>query len=129
MSKDAGTRTLHRSSVSVEPLPVLLGYGDASRPSVFRLSEGSCTVGGGSRCDVVLADPTVSRTHAELTLAPEGVIVRDLGSRNGTFYMGQRITSAVLSPGTRISLGGAPLTIDLDAEHLAEASPLSATQF
>jgi DNA-binding NtrC family response regulator len=129
MSKDAGTRTLHRSSVSVEPLPVLLGYGDAAHPSVFRLTQGSCKVGGGSRCDVVLADPTVSRTHAELTLAPEGVVVRDLGSRNGTFYMGQRITSAVLSPGTRISLGAAPLTIDLDAEHLAQTSTLSATQF
>jgi DNA-binding NtrC family response regulator len=93
------------------------------------LSEGSCTIGAGSRCDVVVSDPTVSRAHAELTLVPEGVVVRDLGSRNGTFYMGQRITSAVLSPGTRISLGATPLQIDLDAEHLAQADTLPATQF
>jgi DNA-binding NtrC family response regulator len=69
--------------------------------------------------------------HAELTLVPEGVLVRDKESRNGTFYLGQRITTAVLSPGTRILVGGAGLVIDLDEAHLSQAAAaaLGATSF
>ena len=129
MANDAATRTLHGSSLLVEPLPVVLRPAMKSRPAELRLAEGTCTVGSGSKCDLVIDDPTVSRSHVELSLAPEGVSVRDLGSRNGTFYLGQRITTAVLAPGTRISLGGAGLSIELDAEHLSSTATLKATMF
>jgi serine phosphatase RsbU (regulator of sigma subunit) len=45
-----------------------------------------------------LADPEVSRSHCEARLAPEGVLVRDLGSRNGTFVDGSRLHGERLLP-------------------------------
>jgi hypothetical protein len=42
-------------------------------------------IGRGSDCDVVLADDTVSRRHAELRLEPDGWTLVDLQSSNGTF--------------------------------------------
>ncbi len=129
MADDAATRTIHRSLFSVDPLPLVLRPAVPSRPAELRWTEGTCTVGSGSRCDLVLDDPTVSRTHAELTLVPEGVRIKDLESRNGTFYLGQRITTAVLTPGTRISLGGASLALDLDGAHLGRLESLKSTLF
>ena len=128
MSGRGETRTLHRAGILVEPLPVIVRC-PAARPAELRLSEGTCSVGAGSRCDMVIDDSAVSRSHAELTLVPEGVMVRDLGSRNGTFYMGQRIERAVLTPGTRILLGSTPLSVELDAAHLVEGAPLPSTLF
>ena len=125
MLTDGPTRTLHRSKLVIDPLPVIL----KSSAAQVRLEDGTCLVGSGSRSNLVLDDPTVSRSHAEFSLVPEGVRVRDLGSRNGTFYQGQRLTSAILSPGTRLLLGGAPLSIELDEGHLAHAATLGGSLF
>ena len=72
-------------------------------------------VGAGRECDLVLDDPQVSRRHAELALAPEGIRVRDLGSTNGTYWQGTRLTEAVVPFGSQIRIGAAAirfLTID-----------------
>jgi two-component system, NtrC family, response regulator GlrR len=130
MAHERLTHTIHRASVLVDPLPVLLRPGVPSNPAELRLEAGKCIVGSGSRAQLVIDSPTVSRAHAELTLVPEGVLVKDLDSRNGTFYLGQRIGTAILAPGTRIMLGQAPLAIDLDSEHIVDkGSPLKATSF
>ena len=114
----------------MDPLPVVLRPGAPAQPSELRLASGSCVVGSGSRAALIIDSETVSRAHAEFRLVPEGVHVKDLGSRNGTFYMGQRIDSAVLSPGTRVLLGTVPLAIDLDSEHVVDpAGPAPASAF
>jgi DNA-binding NtrC family response regulator len=72
-------------------------------------------VGAGRDCDLVLEDPQVSRRHAELALCPEGVRVRDLGSTNGTFWQGSRLSDAVVPFGAQIKIGAAAirfLTVD-----------------
>src|SRR5215472_907366 len=130
MASERATRTIHREQVVVDPLPVILRPGVPARPTELRLERGRCVVGSGSRASLVIESPTVSRAHAELTLVPEGVHVKDLASRNGTFYLGQRIDSATLSPGARILLGDAPLQIELDTQHMIHpGSPPRATSF
>ncbi len=64
-------------------------------------------VGRSVACDLSLNDPTVSRQHAEIDLAPggEGVRVRDLASTNGTFLNGQRVWDGVAPPGSRLAFG------------------------
>jgi adenylate cyclase len=56
-------------------------------------------------CDVRVSDDTVSRHHAELSGERNHVLVRDLGSANGTFLNGLRIGSAELREGEEIRFG------------------------
>jgi adenylate cyclase len=51
-------------------------------------------VGRAVTSDVPIYDPTISRRHAEISLIANGVRVKDLGSSNGTFLNGARITQA-----------------------------------
>ena len=112
------TATLHRET-RARPLGLVLRILDArATPRSFQLNEGDCTLGAGEGCDVVIEDDTVSRRHASFTLAPEGCRVRDLGSRNGTFYLGQRVDGIVLAPGSVVTLGRVTVAIDPDADSL-----------
>src|SRR5207253_758580 len=72
-------------------------------------------VGRAPTCDVPVFDPTVSRRHAELSLAPGGVKVTDLGSANGTFVNGEEIT------GDRMALGRVTRLDDLFPEIVKSA--------
>jgi two-component system, NarL family, nitrate/nitrite response regulator NarL len=59
--------------------------------------ERTCLLGRLGQCDVVLADEGVSRQHARIaTLAKAGHSIVDLGSTNGTYVNGLRITEATL---------------------------------
>ncbi len=84
----------------------------------FRLTQGSCVIGAGSTADIVVEDRAVSRRHLEIALAPEGVVVTDLSSRNGTFYLGAHLKRAVLGPGSRLRVGAAEVRIDADPAAL-----------
>ena len=55
--------------------------------------------------DLPVLDPTVSRRHAELTIEPTSVVVKDLGSSNGTFVNGSRVTTTTLRMGDRVVFG------------------------
>jgi DNA-binding NtrC family response regulator len=112
------TKTLLRNR-GPRPISVLIRPLDArAKPNWFRLTSGSCIIGAGEGSDIVVEDSTVSRRHASLELVPEGVSVTDLGSRNGTFYLEQRIEKITLSPGAHIKIGAATIAIDADSESL-----------
>ena len=74
-------------------------------------------IGRGHECEVQVAagvDTTVSRVHAELSVDPSGsLLVRDAGSRNGTWVNGERvITPLPVRLGDRIMLGaGGPMLV------------------
>jgi DNA-binding NtrC family response regulator len=108
-------RTIERRSVRVPVRTV--------RASVERgasLVGERITIGSASDCDLVVADRTVSRYHAEIEAAPDGIRVRDLGSTNGTWVARAKIVEAIVGPGTRLSLGDASVRVD-DAELAHEA--------
>jgi DNA-binding NtrC family response regulator len=89
--------------------------GTPAKPRQFALRPGAvCRIGSAGDCDIVISEPTVSRAHAELTLTAQGIVLRDLGSRNGTFYLGQRVEKATLSPGATLTLGA--VVVNLEAE-------------
>jgi adenylate cyclase len=63
-------------------------------------------IGRGDYNDVILADPSVSTMHAKLQRRDAIWILTDLGSTNGTFVEGERLTGEMpLSPGTTIKFG------------------------
>ncbi len=109
---------------SLDPLPILIRIENArAHPSTFRLSSGRCVLGAGNEADVVIEADTVSRQHVELQLVPEGVAVTDLGSKNGSFYLGQRFHHMSLYPGSRFCIGSVEVHIGIDAETLSRHEP------
>lgn len=66
-------------------------------------------------CDITLDNPQVSRFHAQIDRTPNGQAwLRDVGSSNGTFVNGQRITSPYqLKPGDLIQIGAFKLVYNL----------------
>ncbi len=63
------------------------------------------TIGREAGCTIVSGNPTVSRTHAELTHDGKGWTIRDLGSSGGTYVDGRKITSHRLVGSTPAMLG------------------------
>jgi DNA-binding transcriptional ArsR family regulator len=87
----------------------MAGYLEAWKPGpeLVPLGGDRVTVGKGDENDLVIgSDTTVSRLHAVLELIGSGWVLRDLGSRNGTYVNGERIFSErVLRPGDEIRVG------------------------
>lgn len=72
----------------------------------FDLKGDVITLGRDITNDIVINDPEVSRHHLRFTLNPDGYTMEDLGSTNGTFIAGQRITGVkTLNRGDLVGLG------------------------
>jgi pSer/pThr/pTyr-binding forkhead associated (FHA) protein len=56
----------------------------------------SVVIGRAPDCDVVIQDLKASRRHCQLTRKPEGFLLEDLGSRNGTLVNGTKIIEPIL---------------------------------
>src|SRR5262249_51097945 len=63
-------------------------------------------IGRAPECDVVLRRPEVSARHCRLTRTPQGFLLEDLGSSNGTFVNGTRVQGRVgVSRSDQVTLG------------------------
>lgn len=71
----------------------------------FALAEYLVTVGRKPECNIVLADPNVSRQHAEIRPHVDGFLLMDLGSTNGTKVNGAKVDRHSLRDGDEISFG------------------------
>src|SRR5690606_27519418 len=63
------------------------------------------TVGRHPDSDIFLDDVTVSRRHAEFHRGPQGFVVRDVGSLNGTYVNRDRIDEVLLVSGDEVQIG------------------------
>ena len=64
----------------------------------------------------MLADPNVSRKHAELQRNSSGDwAISDLGSTNGVKVNGRQVDSARLTPGDKVQIGTTYFTFDIEA--------------
>ena len=72
----------------------------------FSLNLSRVTLGREADCDIVLSDRNVSRHHAELSREPDGVVIKDLSSANGTFVNSQPVSSQRLKHLDIIQVGG-----------------------
>lgn len=67
------------------------------------------TIGRASKNDISLPDRTASKQHAIVGRVKGRVVVKDLGSRNGTFVNGEKVEKAVLLSGDRLKIGSVTL--------------------
>ncbi|MCU0687579.1 MAG: sigma 54-dependent Fis family transcriptional regulator [Polyangiaceae bacterium] len=73
--------------------------------------EGAAVVGSSPKVDVRINDPTLSRLHAELELRDNGLWVRDLGSRNGTYVDDVLVGLARVPEGGRLRVGSTIIAV------------------
>jgi DNA-binding winged helix-turn-helix (wHTH) protein len=78
-----------------EEFPMLVAQEGPLKGLRWPLSR-TIVLGREATCDVVIADRQVSRFHARLTPTAEGVILEDLGSKNGTHHNGNALTGPVM---------------------------------
>lgn len=84
--------------------------------SSYRLNKGRVRIGRAAENDIVLADPKVSRFHAEIERIREGYVLRDLGSTNGTLIGGRRVRERLLENGDILSLGDVKMRFELNED-------------
>jgi len=71
----------------------------------FYIDRPKLTVGRDPESDIFLNDITVSRQHAEIEFGGGEVVIKDVGSLNGTYVNGVLVDSARLSPGDIVQVG------------------------
>lgn len=64
---------------------------DGHEARVVEVEQGCVTIGRSAQSDIVLTRKRVSTYHAKLHVRPDGVLVEDAGSANGTFRQGVRV--------------------------------------
>jgi DNA-binding NtrC family response regulator len=96
----------------------LRAVGGPNAGAVHEAAAESVIVGTHASADFVLQDPSVSRFHCEVTVGKEGVLVRDLGSLNGTIVDGVGVFHARLRSGSTLTLGRTQIQLHLGREQL-----------
>jgi DNA-binding NtrC family response regulator len=92
--------------------------------------EGTLLVGKHPSNDVVIDTTGISRYHLEIRAEADRVLVRDVGSKNGTFFNGARITEVRLGAGASIRVGGpAGLEPTVELAQLPTIDPSESDRF
>ena len=111
MRSDVDDRTINPANVPAETLElpsdqkysVAVLQGTASG-EIFPVTKARMTLGRAD-CDIVLDDPECSREHAVIEVLGSRVVLRDLGSTNGTFLGGKRVEQGELENHTEFRVG------------------------
>ena len=111
MSDSGTTRSLGNAD---QPLPDQLSLVVVSGPdqgASLPIAPGTWVVGTAAGCDLRLRDDSVSRRHLELSVHPDGIEVRDLESKTGSFYLGARFQQIRAGVGAQITIGSTLLAL------------------
>jgi len=103
---------------------LLINPGSAAAREIL-LKEGSNSFGRGSTNDVKLEDPSVSGTHCQILVDHGQVIIKDLGSTNGTFVNRTPVKETTLQGGQTVHLGGVEMLFYSDAPAYSVAKPVA----
>jgi DNA-binding NtrC family response regulator len=96
------------------------------RGESVRLGDKAVHFGSSPSCEMVLTDKTVSRQHLSAELVGDDVIMRDVGSTNGTFIQGSRFKEITIGFGAEVKLGRTVIKY-LPDEEVVEPVPLEQT--
>src|SRR5438105_3613748 len=82
---------------------------------------GTLTVGRQPGNDIVLQDTMASRKHCQFALRDGIVVLKDLGSHNGTYIGSNKVAEAILSFGDTVRIGKS--TLKLIPDEIEKVSP------
>jgi diguanylate cyclase (GGDEF)-like protein len=104
-TKTAAVRPKDTGRIGERDKACLIVLRGANVGEMYKLSKHESIVGRGQNVDVEILDDGASRRHAQIKMTDEGPIIEDLGSRNGTYVNGERISMPVtLHEGDKIQL-------------------------
>lgn len=106
VSKSASTtKPAHSTQESSDAETQLFLTGLTCKPHLVQLGRTAVTFGRAPACDVQLDTAEASRAHAEIVRVGPVYVVRDLGSRNGTFVNAARVKEAPVCAGAVLRMG------------------------
>ncbi len=100
-------------------MPRLVVNAGSSSAWEIHLNPGPNLIGRALTNHYQIRDPSVSGTHCQIYIADRSAQIKDLGSTNGTFVNGQRVSESPLEPGCSIRLGDVDLAYYADAPETA----------
>ena len=107
----------------IQSQPVLVGQGGSLNGYRWSIS-GELTIGRTGSCDILISNQQVSREHARVIIKPNGPVVEDLNSKNGTFHNGKPVTEpTVLEDGDIIQIALAQEFIYLGQDATVPLAP------
>jgi len=83
----------------------------------FTIDVDAVVVGRDPGAAIVLSDPEVSALHCELRAVSEGILVKDLGSTNGTFLGAIRVREATVTTPIELTVGRSKVLLEPQAKH------------
>lgn len=89
---------------------------NSGAPPVVLLEKLPVVLGRGAKADIQLSDRTLSRRHCEIDRVSATLVVRDLGSKNGTRVNRAHVSEAVLMPGDKLTLGACTFVVCYEHE-------------
>ncbi|QEH32759.1 Glycogen accumulation regulator GarA [Aquisphaera giovannonii] len=90
-------------------LQIVRGRSDTTN---LKLAPGVNSIGRHDECLIRIRSAQVSRKHCEVIVADDKLVVRDLGSSNGTYVNGKRVLGQqALKPGDEVTIGGVTLRV------------------
>ena len=107
-------------------LNLILAKGEP-RGKVISADKDSLVIGRQDDCDLVISSAKVSRQHCRIDVTGDTASLTDLGSANGTFLNGQKVTSAKpLSAGDKVVVGPLGFVVEIDGNRGAPPADLMA---
>jgi two-component system cell cycle response regulator len=86
--------------------PYLIQISGRETGQMYNLTGKTVRIGRDATCQIILDDPHISRMHAEIAhRGTNEILIRDLGSTNGIFVNGKRVTEQTLLDGDKILIG------------------------
>jgi diguanylate cyclase (GGDEF)-like protein len=104
-TKISAKEELNRPTPKDRDRAYLIVLAGSSVGEMYKITAESTVIGRGQQADIQVIDEGISRRHAEIKHEGENIIIRDLGSTNGTYCNGDRITEHQLSDGDKIQVG------------------------
>jgi DNA-binding NtrC family response regulator len=83
----------------------------------FTIDVDALVIGRDPGANIVVADPEVSAFHCELRAVSEGILVKDLGSTNGTFLGPVRVREAIVATPSELGIGRSRIHIEPQAKR------------
>jgi pSer/pThr/pTyr-binding forkhead associated (FHA) protein len=107
-------------------VPLVLNIEEEGRRRVVPFQGPEITIGRGPGNGVVISDPRSSRNHVRLCRTPQGLLLEDMESRNGTLLNGEAVKKSFVKPGDEFRVGNVRFVLAEGDAAVVDSPPTAA---